>query len=110
MNRTMRASGSTCASLQIPRSSGLMRPTADTAVASVSTAAAPPTARLPRCTRCQSVANPSSLEYWHIGDTRMRLRSGTSRNGSGSKRVGTSVLLAVGRGVTWAAARSRRPA
>jgi hypothetical protein len=51
------------------------------------TAAAPPTARLPRCTRCQSDANPAALEYWHIGLTRMRLRSVTERNANGVKRV-----------------------
>src|SRR4051812_6829726 len=67
----------------MPRSRGLMRPSAVTAVASVSTAPAPPTARLPRCTRCQSVANPFGLEYSHIGDTAMRLRSVTPRIGSG---------------------------
>src|SRR3954469_13764216 len=58
----------------MPRSRGLMRPSAVTAVASVSTAPAPPTARLPRCTRCQSVANPFGLEYSHIGETTIRLR------------------------------------
>ena len=48
-----------CASFQIPRSSGLMRPSGVTPVASVNTRPAPPTARLPRCTRCQSLAKPS---------------------------------------------------
>ena len=57
-----------------------------TAAASVKTSAAPPTARLPRCTRCQSEAKPSALEYWHIGETTMRLRSSTSRKRSGEKR------------------------
>src|SRR5580700_7248640 len=79
MNRTIRASISTCSSFQIPRSWGLMRPIGTTAVASVKTSAAPPTARLPRCTRCQSVANPSVLEYWHIGETTIRLGNRTSR-------------------------------
>ena len=54
MKRTMRASPATCASSQMPRSCGLMRPSAVTAVASVNTSAAPPTARLPRWTKCQS--------------------------------------------------------
>ena len=44
-----------------------------TAVASVKTSPAPPTARLPKCTRCQSLLNPSSLEYWHMGETKTRL-------------------------------------
>jgi len=29
----------------------------------------PPTALVPRCTRCQSFVNPSIAEYWHIGET-----------------------------------------
>jgi len=42
--------------------------------------AAPPMARLPRCTRCQSLAKPSIEEYSHMGETaillgRVRLRS-----------------------------------
>src|ERR1039458_892508 len=40
-----------------------MRPRGSMAAASVITRPAPPTARLPRCTRCQSLAKPSSLEY-----------------------------------------------
>ena len=69
MKRNICESFLLCASLQIPRSSGLMRPSGSTAAASVNTSPAPPTARLPRWTRCQSLANPSTLEYWHIGDT-----------------------------------------
>src|SRR5438128_20934 len=67
----------------MPRSSGLIRPSAVTAVASVNTSPAPPTARLPRCTMCQSVANPFGLEYSHIGDMTIRLRSVTSRSEKG---------------------------
>ncbi len=48
-------------------------PSGNTAVASTITRPAPPTARLPRCTRCQSLARPSCAEYWHMGDTAMRL-------------------------------------
>src|SRR5579883_2942398 len=73
-NRTMRARKSTWASCQMPRSCGLMRPSGVTAVASVKTRAARPTAREPRCTRCQSLANPSSLEYWHIGENENTIR------------------------------------
>ena len=40
---------------------------------------APPTARLPRCTKCQSFAKPSSDEYSHIGETAIRLRNVISR-------------------------------
>src|SRR5258706_7118270 len=70
-----------------------MRPCAVTAVASVITSPAPPTARDPRCTRCQSWANPSSLEYSHMGETAMRLRRVTPRIVSGEKRLGSSVIF-----------------
>src|ERR1700704_349185 len=70
----------------MPRSCGLIRPSAVTADASVMTSAAPPTARVPRCTKCQSFEKPSTLEYWHIGETTMRLASVSERRGSGSKR------------------------
>jgi CheY-like chemotaxis protein len=63
-----------------------MRPAGVTAVASVRTSAAPPTARLPRCTRCQSFEKPSTLEYSHIGETTMRLASVSDRMVKGSKR------------------------
>src|SRR5450432_50030 len=63
---------SRCAFFQIPKSSGEMRPSGDTAAASVIIKAAPPTARLPRCTRCHSLANPSAEEYSHIGETTIR--------------------------------------
>ena len=77
-----------CSSFQMPMSYGEMRPRASTAVASMQTSPAPPTARLPRCTRCQSLANPSSEEYWHIGETAIRLRKVTSRMASGVIRCG----------------------
>jgi len=59
-----------------------------TAVASVITRPAPPTARLPRWTKCQSFANPSALEYSHIGETNMRLGNVTVRMVRGSNRCG----------------------
>jgi len=34
--------------------------------------AAPDSARLLMCVKCQSLASPSSAEYWHIGATMMR--------------------------------------
>src|SRR3954447_12477875 len=70
----------------MPRSPDEMRPSGTTAEASTTTSPAPPWARLPRCTRCQSVAKPSSLEYWHIGLTPMRLRKVTPRRVIGSNR------------------------
>jgi hypothetical protein len=48
MNPAMGASASACPSVQTPRSSGEIRPRGSTAVASVITAPAPPTAREPR--------------------------------------------------------------
>ena len=59
----------------MPRSFAVILPSAETAVASCITSDAPPTARLPRCTRCQSFANPSSEEYSHMGETTMRFFS-----------------------------------
>ncbi len=82
----MRWNAWACASDQIPESHGEMRPSGDTAVASTRTSAAPPTARLPRCTKCQSVGSPSSLEYWHIGETNTRFLNSTPRSVSGENR------------------------
>ena len=85
-NSTIRFSWATCSSFQMPRSLGVILPSGSTAAASVKTSPAPPTARLPRCTRCQSLAKPSVLEYWHIGETPIRLESVTARNVIGEKR------------------------
>src|SRR5688572_5744872 len=74
-----------CASDQMPASHGVMRPSGVTPAASTQTRPAPPTARLPRCTRCQSFGMPSSEEYWHIGDTRTRLGRVTERSARGEK-------------------------
>src|ERR1700692_4501300 len=63
-----------------------MRPSGLTAFASVITRAAPPIARLPRWTKCQSLANPSTEEYSHIGETAMRCGSVRLRSFSGEKR------------------------
>src|SRR3954463_10824640 len=49
-----------------------MRPIASTWVSSMQNIAAPDSARLLMWVKCQSVATPSSAEYWHIGDTRTR--------------------------------------
>ncbi len=63
-----------------------MRPSGVTAVASVITSAAPPTAREPRWTMCHMFARPSSEEYWHMGETKMRFGNVTPRKVKGSKR------------------------
>ena len=68
MKRAIGAKAAAWASDQMPLSSGLIRPSGLTALASTMTSPAPPTARLPRWTRCQSVGSPSRLEYWHMGD------------------------------------------
>jgi hypothetical protein len=39
-------------------------------------------------TTCQSEENPSTEEYWHIGETAMRLASVRPRRVSGEKRSG----------------------
>src|SRR6476620_2784305 len=63
-----------------------MRPSTVTAVASIVTRPAPDISSWPQWTRCQSVAQPSTAEYWHIGDTTMRFGSVSSRSVSGSNR------------------------
>src|SRR5208283_1358362 len=87
-NRAIRASGSKCFSLQAPRSCGEIRPSGDTAAASVNTSPAPPTARAARWAKCQSLAKPSTEEYWHIGETPIRLGSAMSRSGNSLNKCG----------------------
>src|SRR5580693_3088764 len=70
-----------------------MRPSGETAHASVKTSEAPPTARLPKCTRCQSLAKPSVLEYWHMGETTIRLRRVSSRMVSSSNSMHLPLVL-----------------
>lgn len=82
----MRSNMGMCSSFQMPKSEGLMRPSGLTAVASVKTRPAPPMARLPRWTRCQSLAKPSVEEYSHMGETAMRLGRVKPRSFKGAKR------------------------
>ena len=65
-----------------------MRPRRSTAVASIVTMPAPDIARLIQWPMCQSVAEPSSAEYWHIGATAMRLRKEMPPISIGVKRRG----------------------
>lgn len=58
-----------------PRSPGVMRPSGDTADASMISIAAPDSASWPRWIMCQSAAEPSSAEYWHMGAITMRFSS-----------------------------------
>ena len=87
ISRAILAHASAWASFQIPVSPGEIRPSRTTAVASVKTSDAPPTARLPRCTSCQLFGIPSSAEYWHIGETTIRFRNVTERCVNGVKRA-----------------------
>ncbi len=40
----------------------------------------------PQMRKCQSLATPSVAEYWHIGETPMRLRNVTERTVSGENK------------------------
>src|SRR5437867_5800604 len=65
-----------------------MRPSRVTWVASTISSPAPEYARWPRWMRCQSFMQPSSAEYWHIGETTMRLGSVTPPSWMGVKSLG----------------------
>src|SRR6266436_9040635 len=80
-------SAASVASFHSPRHPGVMRPIASTWVASMQNIAAPDSARLLMCVKCQSLASPLSAEYWHIGATMMRLRSFSSRSLIGENRA-----------------------
>src|SRR3954453_7566358 len=71
----------------MPASCGEIRPSGTTAVASLITRPAPPRAKEPRCTRCQSDGRPSTEEYWHMGEPHTRLRTRVPREDRGSKRL-----------------------
>jgi len=89
----MRLSSGMCSSFQIPRSLGVMRPSGLTELASVMTRPAPPIARLPRWTRCQSFAKPSMHEYSHMGETAIRLGRVRLRSLRGAKRWSVGWLI-----------------
>src|SRR5215217_572657 len=63
-----------------------MRPSGTTAVASIVSKAAPERARWPRWIVCQSVMQPFTAEYWHIGAMTMRLRRVSGPTAKGVKR------------------------
>src|SRR5258706_13210166 len=65
-----------------------MRPSRVTLVFSTTNRPAPEQAMLPRCARCQSVMEPSSAEYWHIGETTTRLGSVMPPSWMGSNSLG----------------------
>jgi hypothetical protein len=70
---TARAIAASLWSLYSPVQPWVMRPSRVTLVFSTTKSPAPEQAKLPRWTRCQSVMLPSSAEYWHIGETTIRL-------------------------------------
>ena len=63
-----------------------MRPSGSTAVASVSTSAAPPGAAA-EVHEVPVVREAVDALYWHIGDTPIRLRSVTPRSGKGESSI-----------------------
>src|SRR3977135_3275061 len=73
-----------------------MRPIADTAVASIVTIPALDCSNWPQWTRCQSVAQPSTAEYWHIGETTMRLASASLRSLYGVNRAADIAKMGAG--------------
>ena len=79
-NSTIRRHAATWSGRYIPAQPGEIRPSRLTSVISVITSPAPPIARLPRWTRCQSLGRPSSARYWHIEETTIRLGSTRSRS------------------------------
>lgn len=60
---------------QRPTSAWVIRPSGRTAVASIVSSPAPERARWPRWIKCQSVMQPLTAEYWHIGAITIRLES-----------------------------------
>src|SRR3989338_3136417 len=65
------------------------------------TSAAPPTARPPKCTKCQSCGTPSTAEYWHMWETKIRFLNLSPRKVNSEKSfvdrisAGFSVLMRV---------------
>src|SRR5947199_9662632 len=64
-----------------------MRPLASTAVASMQNTAAPDSASELMCVKSQSLASPSTDEYWHIGATMMPLARPKPRNWIGENKA-----------------------
>src|ERR1039458_6263706 len=87
-----RLSAASFSSEYMPAHFGEMRPWRLTLVISHITSPAQPSDILPRCIRCQSLAEPSLELYWHIGDTTTRFGSVRPRSVMGENRT-----LAIGR-------------
>src|SRR3974390_3274928 len=82
-----RLSAASFSSDHMPAHFGEMRPCGLTSVISVITSPAPPSDMLPRCIKCQSLAEPLLELYWHIGDTAMRLGRASPRRMIGENRT-----------------------
>jgi len=69
----------------------------------------PPSANLPKCTRCQSEANPSLERYCIMGASTRRLGSTVSRMVYGEKSLGKEVIvfMSVQEGSRWSHLGSR---
>ena len=73
-----------------------MRPGSSTAADSVMSNPAPDVANLPRCIKCQSLAQPSTALYWSIGPTTIRLSNVNPCRAIGEKRAEDDVEIAKG--------------
>src|SRR3546814_1951613 len=104
---TTLASAVSFPSFHKPRQPGVIRPSWLTAVASRQSMPAPPSDKLPRWAICKAVASPLLAEYWHIGDTTMRLGNVSPRKTRGSKRC--AILLTVLLGSHFSCGRGRAP-
>src|ERR1039457_802271 len=82
-----RLSAASLSSEYMPAHFGEMRPWRLTLVISHITSPAAPSDILPRCIRCQSLAEPSLELYWHIGDTTTRFGSVRPRSVIGENRT-----------------------
>src|SRR6266550_112950 len=85
-----------------------MRPIASTPVASMQNIAAPDSASVLTCVKCQSLASPFTEEYWHIGATMMRLGSSRPRSFIGENRALMGDFRAGGRNVVFLSNETRR--
>src|ERR1700722_15632149 len=85
-----------------------MRPAGSTAVASRTNTPAPDSDSEPRCWRCQSVAEPSTALYWHIGETAMRFARVTPPSVIGANK-GEAVIECLSQDQDRTSIRSRPP-
>src|SRR5712675_3402458 len=85
-----------------------MRPIASTPVASMQNIAAPDSASVLICVKCQSLASPFTEEYWHIGATMMRLESSRPRSFIGENRALMGDFRAGGGNVVFLSNETRR--